>query len=239
MTEPQLTSVIHGNSGVGKSWFADTAPGPRLVLDVEGGTKWTPSRKIKWDPRTEIPVESKDPDVTTVVRVLDFTSLQYTYQWLASGQHPFRSLALDSLTDAQSKCMKSIAGTNMPETRDWGALLIQMSDLITDMRDLTDHPTNPLQTVTFITATQEKNGLTRPLVQGQLALKLPYYVDVLGYLYVIQDPATGALSRCLLIQPVPPYDAKDRTHLLSQHHGAVITNPTIPEMLEVLRAGQA
>jgi hypothetical protein len=42
----------------------------------------------------------------------------------------------------------------------------------------------------------------------------------------------------MMIQPFPGFDAKDRTHVLSQHHGPTITNPTIPEMLEVLRASR-
>lgn len=28
--------MIHGETGAGKSWLANSAPGPRLVLDAEG-----------------------------------------------------------------------------------------------------------------------------------------------------------------------------------------------------------
>lgn len=237
MTDVSLTSVIHGNSGVGKSWFADTAPGPRLILDVEGGTKWTPSRKLRWDPRTPIPAESADPDITTVVRVLDFETVGLIYQWLASGQHPWESVGIDSITELQARCLRRISGTNQPDQRDWGALLIEMSDVVTSFKDLTDHPTKPLQSVTFICGSIEKNGLIRANVQGQLQFRLPYYVDVLGYLYPVQN-ADQQLERCLLIQPVPPFDAKDRTDLLSAHHGPTITGPSIPALLEVLRAGR-
>lgn len=51
-----LTSLIHGNSGVGKSRLGDTTPAPRLVLDAEGGTQFTLSQpKIVWDPVRQEP----------------------------------------------------------------------------------------------------------------------------------------------------------------------------------------
>ena len=46
-----FTAVIHGESGAGKSQLADTIPGPRLILDAEGGSEFTPSwPKQIWNP---------------------------------------------------------------------------------------------------------------------------------------------------------------------------------------------
>ena len=39
-----LTSVIHGYSGVGKSWLLDTMPPPRLIMDAEGRASLRPAR---------------------------------------------------------------------------------------------------------------------------------------------------------------------------------------------------
>ena len=79
-----LTIVAHGESGTGKSWFSDTAPAPRLVLDVEGGVRFTPSEKVEWDPRVEPPANCE----TAVVTVRDLSAIQQTFQWMNAGQHP-------------------------------------------------------------------------------------------------------------------------------------------------------
>ena len=51
-----LSILIHGESGVGKSWLADSVPGPRLVLDAEGRARYTPSGpKVAWNPRDSEP----------------------------------------------------------------------------------------------------------------------------------------------------------------------------------------
>ena len=44
MSEVQrsLTIMVYGESKVGKSTFAVTAPYPRLMLDVEGGHRFLP-----------------------------------------------------------------------------------------------------------------------------------------------------------------------------------------------------
>lgn len=233
-----LTAVIHGDSGVGKSWFGDTVPGPRLILDVEGGTRYTKSRKVKWDPRTAPNDLTLTENDSAVVRILEFGDLSLVVQWLRSGQHPFKSVVIDSLTEAQTRCMKGITGPGItPETSHWGRLLIDMKDLVMDMKDLRDHPTNPLQAVIFICGSQEKSGKVRPHVQGQLQLSLPYQVDVLGYLYVMQDE-TGALRRMLLIQPRPNIDAKDRTDDLTQTFGDIISDPDVPKLLAALEVAE-
>jgi len=76
MTLRSLTLLVHGGPGAGKSWLANSAPGPRLLFDAEGRAQHlkkmperTPQRLARWNPRDAIPAESSDPDVTTVVSV--------------------------------------------------------------------------------------------------------------------------------------------------------------------------
>lgn len=217
--------MIHGESGSGKSWLGDTAPAPKLVLDAEGGSKFTPSQpKIQWSPY-ESPPEVGEWE-TTICFVRDFDTMQRVYQWLNSGQHPWRSVTLDSLTEIQKRCLDAVAGTNAPTQQDWGTLLRQMEDLVRKFRDLTLHPTRPLESVNFITTTKNDNGTLRPHLQGQLGLTLPYFVDVVGYLYVTSD-ANGLPARHMLVQPLPGYAAKDRTGRL----GTVVEHPHIQRMI--------
>ncbi len=225
-----LTLVAHGESGVGKSWLGVTAPGPRLVLDAEGGSRFTPGTKSHWDPVREKPPTDPGPDETVVTIIRDFSTMQIVFQWLNSGQHPFRSVVMDSLTEIQKRCMDNIAGVNQPRQQDWGTLLREMETLVRQFRDLTLHPVHPLETVVFITTSMIDNaGKVRPNVQGQLRLTLPQFVDVVGYMYVAQT-AEGGLQRVLMVQPYPGFIAKDRTNRL----GMSVTDPDVSQMMEAI-----
>lgn len=230
MNVTPLTLVVHGESGVGKSWLGDTAPAPRLILDAEGGTKWTPSKKGVWLP-TKGDKPPTDPEETTVVPVKDFATLGQVYQWLQSGQHPFKSVVMDSLSEIQKRCLDAIVGVNAANQQAWGELLRKMEGLVRAYRDLTMNNGKSLHNVTFLTGTQMKDGVQRPHLQGQLGLTLPYYVDVLGYLHVGQDE-DGGVVRKMLVTPVQGFAAKDRTGRL----GFEVVNPCINSMIERVSA---
>jgi hypothetical protein len=210
-----LSIVVHAHSGTGKSWLGDTAPKPLLVLDAEGGSRFTPSRKVAWDGLSYPPAHDGTWD-TCVVTVRSFAQVAKVYDWLNSGQHPFVAVCLDSLTEIQKRCLDEVSGIEQPTQQDWGALLRRMEALVRQFRDLTMHPTRPLEAVVLICMTSERNGRLTPHVQGQLRDTLPYFVDVVGYLFVQPDPTTGLPQRRMLVQPVGQYDAKDRTNRLGQ-----------------------
>lgn len=223
-----MTITIFGESGVGKTWLGTTAPGPRLILDVEGRTRFAPTKKGSWNPMAQ-PPKADEIEETTVAVVRDFQTFNMAFQWLASGQHPWKSVVLDSVTELQKRVMDETVGTRMPETQDWGTVLRRMEALIRSFRDLTNHPTNPLDMVVFIAMAHVKDSKYRPMLQGQIASTFPYYVDVLGYMYVSDDN-----QRHLLVQPRdgnPGFMAKDATDTF----GAVVTQPNLTEMLQVLK----
>lgn len=225
-----LTTLIQGESGSGKSWLGDTAPAPRLILDAENGSQFTPSQpKVIWDPLREYPPDGAGLETVRVL-VRDFTTVTTIFNWLNSGQHPFASVVWDSLTEIQKRCLDQIVGINQPKIQDWGELLRNMERLVRDFRDLTMHPIKPLQNVTFITTTLiDDTGIRRPNIQGALRLTLPQFVDVVGFLEVKQAQ-DGSLVRGLMTQPYPGYVAKDRTGRL----GGYVWNPNIQQMMEVI-----
>src|SRR6266516_4777823 len=49
-THERLSALIHGDTKLGKSTLANTAPKPCLVLDAEGSWRFTIGRKIYWNP---------------------------------------------------------------------------------------------------------------------------------------------------------------------------------------------
>jgi hypothetical protein len=227
-----LSIVVHGESGSGKSWFADTVPGPRLVLDAEGGSRFTPSQpKVFWDPTQGPPPLDAE---TVIVMVRDFSTMSLVFQWLNSGQHNFKSVIMDSVTELQKRCIDAIVGTSQMRIQDFGQLLRDMEYLIRQFRDLHMHPTNPIPVAVLITTTKmDDKGTFRPHVQGQLNLSLPYFVDVVGYLHVGNNTETGQMERKLLVSGVPGFIAKDRTNRL----GYEVIDPNVSTMLTQIYGG--
>ena len=178
-----LTMMVYGESKVGKSTFAVTAPYPRLMLDVEGGHRFLPINVKYWDPMREEPPVADGTWDTVVVQVRDYDVVLKAFQWLQSGKHQFKSLIIDSISELQVKCMDNIAGTEQMKMQQWGELLRHMGHLLRDLRDLTSHPTAPLEAVVMTAmASRGQDNRMHPYLQGQLKVQAPYFYDVLGYI---------------------------------------------------------
>ncbi len=218
MSEVQrsLTIMVHGESKVGKSTFAVTAPYPRLMLDVEGGHRFLPINVKYWDPVREEPPVADGTWDTVVVQVRDYDVVMKAFQWLQSGKHQFKSLIIDSISELQVKCMDNIAGTEQMKMQQWGELLRHMGALLRDLRDLTMHPTQPLEAI-VLTAMSRKgqDGVYRPYLQGQLAIQAPYFYDLLGAITVEQVPNPDPMQppykvRRMYVERTPEYEAGER-----------------------------
>lgn len=231
--EANLCAVIHGEPGVGKSTLAATAPGPVLVLDAEGGFRFIPGRKIRWDPTTQPVPEAGDWDYC-IVATTRWETVAAAYAVLQSGDHPFNSVVLDSLTEIQKRLVDNVSGVEQPTQQQWGQILRAMEDFVRKLRDMTFHPTHPLKAVVLLCLTHRKDDVFRPLVKGSLAMSLPAFMDVVGYLYV-DNGADGGPERKLLIQPTVEYEAKDRTGVLTETFGPVVPSPTLPMILATIQ----
>lgn len=212
-----LSILIHGDSKVGKTTLAATSPVPILALDAEGGWKFLQVRRVDWDPAlTPPPAYDGTWDVCHVT-IRSWQTILQVYQWLASGQHTFRSLVLDSITEMQRRLMTNLVGSEQMKRDDWGKLLREMDKVIRDMRDLTSHPTNPLQVVVFVSESRaNKEGTKKvPTMQGQIVDSLPYWVDICGYLSVenvvdANGQFTGQQARRLLTRKNENFEAGER-----------------------------
>jgi hypothetical protein len=229
MSERAITLLMHGLSGAGKTTLATTAPKPLLLLDVEMASRFVRGRKKKWNPLTESPpVYDGSWDICVVI-VDEFQKAQVAYEYLKSGQHPFKSVVVDSISELQSKAVEKIKGRQQFQTQDWGKLLSIMSFFCKDLRDLAE--ADPLIEAVIITATsRDYDGIIKPYLQGQIASQAPYWFDITGYLYVQQvADAQGTITdtRNLLIGNHPNYEAKSRVPGLP----TVIESPDITVML--------
>lgn len=229
MSECGISFLLHGASKSGKTTLADSAPGPRLLLDSEGNSRFLKSKKISWNP-IEPPPSYDGSWETCITYVRDFGTLSQAYAWLASGNHPFRSVIIDSISEAQQRCVDAIAGTEQLKIQEWGELFRKVAQLVRSYRDLLVHPTNPLDAVIFTAMTKQgQDGKFYPYVQGQLATALPYYIDTIGFLKA-QIGEDGQFTNFLLTRPHIQYEAGDRSGVFP----TIITNPRIDEMVEMV-----
>lgn len=239
--------LVHGDSGAGKSWLGQTTPYPRLVLDAEGGSR-APKRVLadgtveripqtKWDPMRDAPPVADGTWESCHVTVHDYSVMERVLEWLRTGQHPFRSVVLDSLTEIQKRCkdiIKMQLQDHIMSERTWGILLDKMEDLVRGYRDLVFMADHAIECVLILALTKEVNYKFKPAVQGALGVSLPGYVDTVGFLNATVNDETGEDEWRLLIKPMPQFEAKDRTHTLYAHYGPVIVNPNVERMLALL-----
>jgi hypothetical protein len=219
--------LVFGPSKAGKTFFVASGPPPVLLLDAEGGSRFLPMRKVVWSNPMMEPPDMSDAEVC-VCYVRDFSTLENVFGWLHAGKHPFKTVAIDSISEAQQRCVDAIAGQNQMTTPDWGKLLRSISSLVRQFRDLLIHPINPLDCVAF-TAMEKitQEGMHVPYLQGQIANVLAYYLDIVVYLRAAPNEDTGTLERKLLTKPHPLFAAGDRTNRLPN----VIVDATLTDVL--------
>ena len=224
--------VIFGKGKIGKTTLCDTtSPAPRLILDADRGSLYTSSKKMFWDPISYAPPEPSDAWDSAIVTVTSSKQIFKVYEYLESGQHPFKSVIVDSISAVQQRAAYGISGVNQMKTQDWGDLLRQVSDVVRRLRDMTMHPINPLDAVVFIAEAKERNdGTWYPYVQGGLATTLPYFPDVCAYLEVVK-PEVGDKFRRLLIES----DEHEVGERVGGRLGPYIDNPSITDMLRMIR----
>lgn len=235
MTEATtLAAVIHGESGSGKSYFGGTTPAPRLILDCEGGSRFIRANRRKkfWDPLKEPVPENDGTWDACFVNVRDWQTLYAAYSVLANGDHPFRSVVVDSLTEAQKRLIDDVAGVDQPTLQEWGTVGRNLEDMVRKLRDLTFHPSKPLDAVVLLCLSHQRDNELRPFLKGQIELTLPGFVDVVGYLYT--DASSGAVKHYMLIAPARNIIAKDRTAILTEKYGLAVEDANFSEWLRLL-----
>lgn len=236
MTDRALSILVHGHSKVGKSTLAVTAPYPRLYLDVEAASRFLPINRKVWDPKTEpIPVPDGTWD-TCVVYTRDFDTMLAVYKRLNQEDHQFKSLIIDSVSELQVRLKEQIGGRDQMKIQQWADMLTVLSGLMRDIRDLTMHPTNPLEAIVLTAMTKDYDGIYKPFLQGQLASQMPYWFDVVGYLFVQEVPDENPQNpphevRRLLTRKHPEFEAGERVQGRLPKY---VDYPNIERMIETV-----
>lgn len=229
-----LTVLLHASAKQGKSSLSVTAPAPRVYCDVESAARFLESdgriKAIKWDPKNPPPVYDGTWD-TAVVSVRDFGTIERVYEALNRGDHPFKSLIIDSISELQVRVVDNMTGRKQPTMQQWGGVYRDVGGLVRDIRDLTMHPTKPLECVVIVAMTRLVDGKYVPWCQGQLQTVIPYLFDATTYLYVDSDADTGQPVRMLLTQPTNEFEAGNR---VGNKWPIVISEPNISSMIDAV-----
>lgn len=232
--------LLYGDTGVGKTRLASSAPDV-LVIDVND--KGTDSVRRDYDPNV-YPVEYWR-------EILD------AYWFLQEGDHEFKSVVIDTVSNMQNVCMDFVLGDeasrdasrdpDMPSRQVWGKVGKLMRTQIINFRNL---PMN----VIFVAQLRAKQvgdddddlGDTEivygPEVSPSIEKTLKAAVGTIGYLtkreVVIRNKkkktARKEIRRRLLLGDSEHYMSKDRNGVFPEYLDA----PDLSEMLDRIYQGK-
>ncbi len=226
---------VHGEPKKGKTWFGATAPKPLLVLDAEaGGFRHVPGRHIRWDPLggEDIPEWDDDWDICRVT-VSHSLVIETVKDYIIAGDHPFKSIVIDSLTEVQDRMKREFnVGADL-EQKHWGIILMKLEDAVKDFRDAVEHQ-EQLEAFVVICATRERGNKMRPFLSGQIADKVGYFLDAEAYLFTQHDE-DGDIRRGLRLVGDSKIEAGARG---MDVFGEVVWDPNLEEMLSILKENE-
>lgn len=193
MTKQPLSLLIYGPAKTGKSTLANTAPGPKLFIDFESSSHWLRGKKVRWYPTIDpVPISDGSWDFV-YVNVQDYHELDIVTSVLLSGDHPFRSVIVDSLSEGQVLMKEDRIGTSSMDRQKWGELSDMTGRFARDLRNMIGRKDNPVEYAIIIATEKvikDKDGNVikiQPTLKGATQAELPYLYDVTGYYYLNND----------------------------------------------------
>jgi hypothetical protein len=190
---PSLTVLVYGPAGSGKTYLSRTTgdPSATLILSAEAGL---------------LSLQDVEIPVAQIETVAD---LQNVYRWLRAGDHPFRWVVLDSLSEIAERILADEKKDKKDGRAAYGEMQDRMVALVRLMRDL------PLSVVLIAKQEriQDESGrlLFGPSFPGKrLAQGVAYYVDEV-FALIPGDDGEGNYRPRLQTRPDGQYSAKDRS----------------------------
>jgi len=203
---PRLNILIHGPSGAGKTYLAKTTGDLEhtLVLAAEPGL-----------------LTLRDVDIP-VAEVNDLEQLGRAWAWLRSGEHSFRWVIVDSISEIAEKCLNEEldkpgrGGKKRHGLEAYGDMGQRMDRNIRRLRDL---PLNIVMLAKQGLISDDQGRLARPLLPGnKLTQAVPYLFDeVLALRPFPGEPDEAGrptVQRWLQTFNDGSFDAKDRSGVL-------------------------
>lgn len=199
-----LKCLIYGAPGTWKTTFAGSADDV-LIGSAEAGLLGLKS----W---------------INYVEIKSFKDLQEVYKYLADGWHPYKTFALDSISEINDIIINELsAGKGQMYQADWWVLGKRMVDMLRKFRDL---PMNVIF-VSHETTVNDDERVVKyvPMLSWKTTLKIPGFFDVVWRIY-INDKGEHKMR----VEP--------RHDLVTKTRGRYITNDTplsFPAWLEAFK----
>lgn len=229
-----VSMIIYGRSGTGKTTVASTFPKPILILDIkEEGTD---------------SIADYSDDEIKVLPVESWDDVEQIYWYLESGKHPFKSVVIDTVTQMQEICLKGElqkAGKDFASQQIWGNVAGLMKTWTLNFRDL------PGLQVAFLgqdrvheTDSDDDDEQIDPSVGPRLspsvASTLNAAVKVIGYTYIqeVVKKTSSGITRTkeyrLRVGPHPYYITKIRKPK-DKECPEYIPDPTFDKIVDIMK----
>jgi len=235
-----LAVVVYGRPKVGKTRFCASAPD---VLLIDCDEKGTDSTRDDLDP--------------SVIRITTWSEINDIYWYLQSGEHEFKSVAIDTVSGLQTLAMNFVLGDEVardasrdpdqPSQRIYQKVTQLMKTQITNYRNL---PMNVIFTAHTRTRTtgedeEDEQVITGPNVSPAIQTHLLGAVGLIGYMMrrevVVRKTLHGKTRRRkvsrtrLLIGPSDRFETGVRyTALKDFDH---LDGPDFTQMMTVIKNG--
>lgn len=233
-----LTALIYGRSGTGKTTFSASWPKPLLIVDIrEKGTD-----SIVGEPGID------------VISIESWEELEETYWFLKSGEHKYKTVVLDQVTQMQDLAKrKALKDDGKPEDsvifsrRIWGNIAGMMTTWLLHYRDLDDFGIN----VCFIAQDRTTEGEEGEDDQIEPTVGARVMPSVAGFLNAgVKVIANTFISErfvkegkekkriveyCMRIGPHSTYTTKIRS-VKGTEIPSIIADPTFEKVTTIMRA---
>jgi hypothetical protein len=195
--------LLWGKTKTGKTTLAADFPKPLILVDVrEKGT-----------------VSIQDVDGIQVYELESWEELEVIYQYLAYGDHGFKTIVIDTITQLQDISLEKVlanrgaASTASKTQKDWGDAITLMKVWLQHIKDL---PMNVVLIAQYRENSQQDVTTARqavPNVGAALSPSLAGFVesivDINGWVHIDEVPVynelthktTSEIKHCLVVKP--------------------------------------
>jgi len=193
---------VYGAAGAGKTTLIKTLPGKVLILSAESGL---------------LSIADHDADVAEVSSIDD---VREAYRFLASSDHQYDWVALDSFSEICEVLLAEEKQKTKDPRQAYGAVIETGTALARAFRDL------PLGVYFSAKSERVKDDATGrvsthiSMPGAKLGAALPYLFDEVFHLFSATDKESGELERWLQTSGDQRADAKDRSGKLDMYEPA-------------------